>query len=128
MPVRTRPVSPHLEIYRWQIGNTLSILHRLTGIALSVGLLALVSWLAALASGEPTYTAALKLLSSPLGRLALMGWTFAFLYHLLNGIRHLCWDVGAGFERAQRHASGWLVVAGAAISSVVLWVVIWRAP
>ncbi|HEX4241756.1 MAG TPA: succinate dehydrogenase, cytochrome b556 subunit [Steroidobacteraceae bacterium] len=124
---RNRPLSPHVMIYRWQIGNTLSILHRITGIALSLGLVALVSWLVALASGEPSYAAALALLSSPVGRFALMAWTFAFLYHLLNGIRHLFWDVGVGFERTQRHASGWLVVASAAILSVALWVVIWRA-
>ena len=128
MPVRNRPISPHLGIYRWQIGNTLSILHRLTGLMLSLGLIALVSWLVALASGEPAYAAALRLLSSPPGRLALMAWTFAFLYHLLNGIRHLFWDVGAGFERTQRHASGWLVVVSAALLSVILWIVIWRAP
>jgi succinate dehydrogenase / fumarate reductase cytochrome b subunit len=128
MPARNRPVSPHLQIYRWQIGNTLSILHRFTGIALSLGLIALISWLVALASGEPSYAAASRLLSSPIGRLALMAWTFAFLYHLLNGIRHLFWDVGVGFERTQRHASGWLVVGSAAILSAALWVVIWRAP
>ena len=76
MPVRARPLSPHLLIYRWQIGNTLSILHRFTGAALSLGLIALVGWLVALASGESTYASALRLFGSPVGKLALLGWIF----------------------------------------------------
>ena len=126
MPARTRPLSPHLQIYRWQIGNTLSILHRLTGIALSLGLIALVYWLVALAGGEDSYGSAARVFSSVLGRVALMGFTFAFCYHLLNGVRHLFWDMGKGFERTQRHVSGWLAVGGAAVLTVIIWALIWR--
>jgi succinate dehydrogenase / fumarate reductase, cytochrome b subunit len=111
MPPRVRPTSPHLQIYRWQIGNTLSILHRLTGIALALGLIALCYWFVALASGPQVYAAA-------------VGWTFAFSYHLLNGVRHLFWDIGMGFERAQRHVSGWLAVLGAAAMTVCVWALI----
>ena len=120
---RPRPTSPHL-IYSWQIGNTLSILHRVTGAALALGLLALSYWLVSLAGGESSYAGAVRLLSSPLGLLALLGWTFAFMFHLLNGVRHLFWDAGRGFERAQRHASGWFAVVGAALLtlSVAAWV------
>jgi succinate dehydrogenase / fumarate reductase cytochrome b subunit len=116
-----RPTSPHLGIYRWQIGNSLSILHRLTGIALAVGLAALCFWLVSLAGGERSYTAAVKLLGSPVGLVALIGWTFAFLYHFLNGVRHLFWDAGYGFERTQRHASGWFAVLGSIALTLCVW-------
>jgi succinate dehydrogenase / fumarate reductase cytochrome b subunit len=126
MPARARPISPHWRIYRWQIGNTLSILHRLTGIALAFGLLALCYWLVSLAGGVGPYAAAAKLFASPAGIVGLIGWTFAFLYHLLNGVRHLFWDLGLGFERAQRHASGWFAALGALGLTLCLWVLIWR--
>jgi succinate dehydrogenase / fumarate reductase, cytochrome b subunit len=120
-PARTRPISPHLGIYRWQIGNSLSILHRLTGIALALGLPALSYWLVSVAGGEQTYAAAAKNFASPAGLACLMGWTFAFLFHLLNGVRHLFWDAGYGFERRQRHASGWFAVLGALALTLVVW-------
>jgi succinate dehydrogenase / fumarate reductase, cytochrome b subunit len=126
MPVRTRPLSPHLQIYRWQIGNTLSIMHRATGIALALGLAALCFWLISLASGEESYRAAVRLFSSPLGILFLIGWTFAFLYHLLNGVRHLLWDLGMGFERRQRHASGWFAVVGSLALTLAVWGWLWH--
>jgi succinate dehydrogenase / fumarate reductase cytochrome b subunit len=113
MPARSRPTSPHAGIYRWQIGNTLSILHRVTGAALALGLLALSYWLAALAAGPGSYAAAMRFFHSPLGLAVMLGWSFAFFYHLLNGVRHLFWDAGRGFERKQRHASGWAAVFGA---------------
>jgi succinate dehydrogenase / fumarate reductase cytochrome b subunit len=124
MPVRARPLSPHLQVYRWQIGNTLSILHRVTGVALALGLVALSYWLVSLAAGEAAYEQATRILSSPAGRAVLLGWTFAFMYHLLNGIRHLVWDAGYGFERSTRHASGWIAVVGAlALTLGVAWLV-----
>jgi succinate dehydrogenase / fumarate reductase, cytochrome b subunit len=127
MPARIRPVSPHLQIYRWQIGNSLSILHRLTGIALALGLIALCYWLISLASGEQSYGAAARCFSSPVGVSFLIGWTFAFWFHLLNGVRHLFWDVGLGYERMQRHASGWFVVLGAIGLTLGIWLMLWRA-
>ncbi|MEP6548634.1 MAG: succinate dehydrogenase, cytochrome b556 subunit [Gammaproteobacteria bacterium] len=127
MPARDRPTSPHLQIYRWQIGNSLSILHRLTGIALSFGLLALCYWLMALAGGERSYAVAAREFTTPLGRIVLIAWTFAFLLHLLNGVRHLFWDVGKGFERTQRHASGWFAALGALGLTLCIWVFLWRA-
>jgi succinate dehydrogenase / fumarate reductase cytochrome b subunit len=125
MPARARPISPHLQIYRWQIGNSLSILHRLTGIALALGLLALCYWLISLAGGERSYAAAARVFASPLGLLLLVSWTFAFLYHLLNGVRHLFWDMGYGFERTQRHASGWFAVLGSIVLTISFWILIW---
>jgi succinate dehydrogenase / fumarate reductase cytochrome b subunit len=126
MPVRARPLSPHVFIYRWQIGNTLSILHRATGVALALGLVALSYWLMSLAGGEEKYDAAVRVLSSPVGLLFMLGWTFSFWYHLLNGVRHLVWDAGYGFERTPRHASGWIVVVGAVILTAGVGVMVWH--
>jgi succinate dehydrogenase / fumarate reductase cytochrome b subunit len=125
MPARARPTSPHLQIYRWQIGNSLSILHRLTGVALALGLLAFCYWLVSLAGGEQSYAEAMKLFVSPAGFVGLVGWTFCFMYHLLNGVRHLLWDAGYGFERVQRHASGWFAVAGSIAATLCIWGMIW---
>ena len=125
LPTRARPLSPHVGLYRWQIGNSLSILHRVTGVALALGLVALSFWLASVAGGEASYDAAAKLFASPVGILFLMGWTFAFLYHLLNGVRHLFWDAGYGFERTERHLSGWFAVLGAIALTLGVWVLIW---
>jgi succinate dehydrogenase / fumarate reductase, cytochrome b subunit len=127
MPARPRPLSPHLGIYRWQIGNTLSILHRATGLALAFGLIALTFWLVSLAGGEDSYRVAYRAFASPIGIVFLAGWTFAFFYHLFNGLRHLFWDVGWGFERRQRHASGWFAVIGAVASTAALWALLWRS-
>jgi succinate dehydrogenase / fumarate reductase, cytochrome b subunit len=126
MPARARPTSPHWQVYRWQIGNTLSILHRVTGAALAVGLIALSYWLVSLAGGPASYATAAALFASPLGLFMLVGWTFAFFFHLLNGVRHLFWDTGRGFERAQRHASGWLAVAGSLVLTLGAWAWAWR--
>jgi succinate dehydrogenase / fumarate reductase cytochrome b subunit len=126
MPARARPTSPHLAIYRWQIGNSLSILHRATGVALALGLIALCYWLVALAGGEQSYVSAAKLFASPAGLFGLAVWTFAFLYHLLNGVRHLFWDAGYGFERTARHVSGWFAVLGALGLTLGVWVLVWH--
>lgn len=120
-PARARPLSPHLSIYRWQIGNTLSILHRFAGVILVLGLPALAYWLISLASGEEAYQSAQQVFTSPVGILGLIVVSCAFFYHLLNGVRHLCWDVGLGFERRARHLSGWIAVLGALLLTLALW-------
>jgi len=125
MPARGRPTSPHVWIYRWQIGNTLSILHRFTGVALALGLIALSYWFVSLAGGPASYAAAARLLASPVGLTVLLGWTFSFLYHLLNGVRHLFWDAGKGFERTPRHVSGWFAVLGAIVLTVCVAAWVW---
>jgi succinate dehydrogenase / fumarate reductase cytochrome b subunit len=126
MPARPRPLAPHLDIYRWQMGNTLSILHRATGLALAFGLIALAFWLISLAGGEDSYRTAYRVFASPIGALFLAGWSFAFFYHLFNGIRHLFWDAGWGFERGQRLASGWLAVIGSLGSTAAFWALLWH--
>jgi len=125
MPVRVRPTSPHVWIYRWQIGNTLSILHRFTGAALGVGLIALSYWLVSLAAGPDSYAAAGRFFGTPVGLIVLLGWTFSFLFHLLNGVRHLFWDAGRGFERTPRHLSGWFAVLGAVVLTLCIAAWVW---
>ena len=118
-----RPLSPHLGIYRWQVANTLSILHRATGVFLSVGAVVLVGWLVSIASGHQTYATVNGLLMGPLGTLMLLGWTFCFFYHLCNGIRHLGWDIGLGFEKHRARATGWLTVILAVLLTLGFWAV-----
>jgi succinate dehydrogenase / fumarate reductase cytochrome b subunit len=119
----SRPLSPHLQVYRWQISNTLSILHRLTGIALSLGTLALVSWLLALASGQAAHAQLSSAFGSLAGRLLLGAWTFCFFYHFCNGLRHLTWDAGYGFDKAVARKSGIAVVTAAGLLTVIFWAV-----
>lgn len=114
-----RPLSPHLQVYRWQITNTLSILHRLTGLALSLGALVLAGWLVSLASGPEAYSRAQAVFASAWFKLPLAGWTFCFFYHLANGVRHLFWDAGLGFEPARFRATGWAVVVFSILATAV---------
>lgn len=116
-----RPLSPHLQIYRPQITSMLSICHRLTGLALSVGLLLLVWWLVALATGPEAFATAQGFTGSWLGRLLLLGWSFALFYHLANGIRHLFWDAGYGYDLKTTTASGWAVVAASVVLTLIAW-------
>jgi len=115
-----RPLSPFMH-YRWQYSNTLSILHRVTGIFMSVGLLLLVYWLIAAATGAEAYDAALKLLNLSVTKFALFLWLLSFYYHFFNGIRHLCWDMGWGFERAVAKKTGWLVFISAIVLTALTW-------
>lgn len=120
MAQRERPLSPFMQ-YRWQYTNTLSILHRATGVFLSAGIVMLVYWLVALASGESAYATALACLSSPLSQLMLFGWLAAFYYHLCNGIRHLFWDAGRGFEKAVARKTGTLMYVSAIVLTLLTW-------
>lgn len=104
----------------------LSILHRVTGCALSVGLLLFVYWLAAAASGPAAYETARSFFAQPLVRVLLIGFSFAFFYHLLNGARHLTWDTGHGLERKAARLSGWIVFIGALVTTALFWLLAWR--
>jgi succinate dehydrogenase / fumarate reductase cytochrome b subunit len=116
-----RPLSPHLQIYRRQLTSVLSILHRFTGIGLAVGLLYLVCWLVAAASGLEAFDRLQSFNGSIIGRLLLLGWTIAFFYHMLNGIRHLSWDAGFGFELPTTYKTGYAVVIGTAVLTLLAW-------
>ena len=122
MATRERPLSPHLQVYRWQITMTMSILHRVTGTILVVGAFAFAWWLLALAAGGEAYANAAECLASPLGKLFLFGFSLSLVYHLLNGIRHLLWDAGWGFEIPEFYASGWTVAALTVVFTLILWI------
>lgn len=121
-PASKRPLSPHLQVYRPQLTSILSITHRGTGIFLALGALYLVCWLLAIASGPEAYASVSAFSASIIGRLLLLGWTFSLFYHLANGIRHLVWDAGVGLDLKTTYMSGWLVVVGAAVLTVIAWV------
>jgi len=116
-----RPLSPHLSVYRWPITMTLSILHRATGAALSFGFVVLAVWLLSAASGADRYAAMSEFLLSAFGCVLLVGWSFAFFFHLANGVRHLFWDAGFGFEKHQANASAWFVIVLSVVLTAALW-------
>jgi succinate dehydrogenase / fumarate reductase, cytochrome b subunit len=116
-----RPLSPHLQVYRWQLTSVLSITHRASGLALAVGTLLLVWWLLALAGGQDSFTAVQAFVGSWLGRLLLLGWTFSLFFHLANGIRHLFWDAGYGYTLKVTYASGWAVLVATVVLTVLSW-------
>ena len=118
-----RPLSPHLGIYKPQISTALSIFHRATGVALSVGTLLMVWWLVSASASDAAYASVQHFIATPIGLLLLLGWTVALCYHFLAGIRHLVWDAGYGFEIPRFHASGWAVLIGTAVLTVLLWAV-----
>lgn len=118
-----RPLSPHLQIYRRQLTSVTSILHRFTGIGLAVGLLYLVCWLTAAASGLDAFDRLQSFNGSIIGKLLLLGWTIAFFYHLLNGIRHLAWDAGWGFELPTAYKTGYAVFIGTAALTIAAWLI-----
>ena len=116
-----RPTSPHLQVYRVQWTMSLSMLHRITGIALGAGTLLLAWWLVAAATGPEAYAAVRGFIESILGRFVLLGFTFSLFYHLCNGIRHLFWDAGVGFDLPTARTSGWVVLALAVVLTVGSW-------
>jgi succinate dehydrogenase / fumarate reductase cytochrome b subunit len=116
-----RPLSPHLQVYRWGLHMLLSILHRATGVALGAGMLLLTAWLFAAASGDAAFACVQALLSGWLGRLVLFGFTWALMLHLCNGIRHLVWDMGRGYGVAVVKRTNLIVVAGSVILTLLAW-------
>jgi succinate dehydrogenase / fumarate reductase cytochrome b subunit len=120
-----RPLSPHLGIYRWQLTMTLSIVHRATGIALAVGSLLVVALLLALAYGPESYAKVQAFCASPFGLLLLFGWSWSLCFHLCNGIRHLAWDTGWGFEIPKAYFTGWSVVLLSLVMTALIWVCVY---
>jgi succinate dehydrogenase / fumarate reductase cytochrome b subunit len=118
-----RPLSPHLQIYSPQISSVLSILHRITGAALGLGLLLLVWWLTAAANGGNDFAVVQGFIASWMGRAILLGFSWALFFHLCNGIRHLVWDAGYGFELSTISKSGWTVVIAAFVMTFGAWMI-----
>jgi succinate dehydrogenase / fumarate reductase cytochrome b subunit len=117
-----RPISPHLQIYRWQISSVLSILHRITGAALGVGSLLLAWWLVATASVPHAFAIVQGFIGSILGQLILLGFSWALFFHLCNGIRHLFWDAGYGFDLPTVDKTGWAVVIASVVLTILAWI------
>jgi succinate dehydrogenase / fumarate reductase cytochrome b subunit len=121
MPVE-RPLSPHLMIYRWPVTMIMSIVHRITGGGLYFGTLLVAWWLIAAAAGPNAYAIFATFMNSYLGRLFLLGYTWALLHHMLGGVRHLIWDAGHGFSAAERERLALATAIGSVSLTVILWV------
>jgi len=121
MATRERPLSPHLQVYRWQITMVMSILHRASGVLLTIGILGLAWWLLALAEGGESWARASAVVASPIGLLLLFGFSLALVYHLLNGLRHLLWDIGWGFEIPEVYRTGWVVAVLTVVFTAAIW-------
>jgi succinate dehydrogenase / fumarate reductase cytochrome b subunit len=118
-----RPLSPHLQVYRWPVSMALSILHRVTGVALGVGTLLLTWWLIAAASSDGAFDQAQWFMGSAIGLLLLFGWSAALIFHFFSGIRHLVWDAGFGFDPPTYNTSGWGVLIATGVCTVLVWAV-----
>lgn len=116
-----RPLSPHMGIYKWQVQMVTSIVHRATGIALSVGTLLVLWGVFSLASGEDSYNQFKTCVGSPIGLILLVGWSWALFYHLCNGIRHLFQDGGMGYAIPQFIRSSWLSIVGSVVLTIIVW-------
>jgi|TARA_B110000914_G_scaffold100778_1_gene88569 succinate dehydrogenase / fumarate reductase cytochrome b subunit len=119
-----RPLSPHLSVYRWQISNGLSILHRITGFVLATGAFLFTLWILSAVVSAEYYDGVMAILSSGFGLLIMFGYTFCFYYHLCNGIRHLGWDVGKGFEKATAVKTGIAVVVVSSALTLGSWAIL----
>ena len=125
--LQSRPLSPHLQIYRWPVTMGTSILHRITGFGLAGGTLILASWLVAVAAGPEAYALFESAAFHWLGRLVLFGFTVALVYHTLNGVRHLCWDVGLGFKVSTARRSGIAVYILTFVVTLAIWTLAYRS-
>lgn len=117
-----RPLSPHLQVYRPQLTSILSIMNRVTGLAISAGTLLLVWWLVAAATGPQAFDRVQWFIGSPVGLFVLFGWTASLFYHLFGGLRHLAWDIGWGYGLDRIHMTGWAAIAATVVSTVLVWV------
>ena len=122
---RQRPLSPHLQVYRPQMTSVMSVMHRAAGIVLTTGTLVMTAWLVSLAMGAERYGIVAAALAHPLGQFVLFGYSVALIYHALNGIRHLGWDIGIGLTIPNVYRNGQLVLVLTAVLTIVLWTVVW---
>lgn len=120
-----RPLSPHLQIYRWTWTMAMSVAHRATGVALYAGTLLVAIWLLAMASGPAAYEPVRWFFDSIIGRLVLFGYTFVLMHHMLGGVRHLVWDFGYGMEPGTRMAMARFTLIGSVALTIAIWLVAW---
>lgn len=121
--VRERPLSPHLQIWRWHITMWSSILHRATGVALYGAILIAAGWAVALAAGPFAYASYVGIIGSPLGLLVLFGATVSIFFHLANGVRHLMWDAGEGLNTKTADMTAAAAMAFAIAASIAVWMI-----
>jgi succinate dehydrogenase / fumarate reductase cytochrome b subunit len=119
-----RPLSPHLQIYRWTVTMTVSVLHRITGAALYFGVVLLLWWLLAAAISDSAFETAESVFSHWLGELVLFGFSWALIHHMLGGIRHLIWDTGRGLDLRSANQLAWANIGGSIVLTVLLWIVV----
>jgi succinate dehydrogenase cytochrome b subunit len=117
-----RPLSPHLQVYRWPLPMVMSILHRITGTGLYFGILFLAWWLIAAGAGPNQYARVTGFFDSSFGRFVLFGYTWALIHHALGGIRHLIWDTGRGFAPAERESLALATLVGSIVITLLLWI------
>ena len=122
---KPRPLSPHLQVYKWQLTSLMSIGHRASGIALLLGTFLIVIWLVALAAGPELFSYVNKVISHWLGQFILFGFSVMLFYHSLNGIRHLSWDLGYGFDISNVYKTGYAVLVTALILTSITWLTVW---
>lgn len=122
---KPRPLSPHLQIYKWQLTSIMSIGHRASGIALSLGSFLIVIWLVTLATGPEYFSHVNKVISHWFGQLVLFGFSVVLFYHMLNGVRHLSWDLGYGFDLTTVYKTGYSVLITAIILTTITWLSVW---
>ena len=122
---RQRPLSPHLQVYKPQLTSILSIFHRGTGIVLSIGSIFLVSWILVLTFGESAYQIYSQLVNNWFGKLVIFGFTFGLFYHLSNGIRHLFWDAGYGYDLKDAYISGFAVIFSSISLTLITWLIVY---
>lgn len=122
-PVVSRPLSPFMlgQYYRFQISSFLSITHRVTGVGLAIGTLFIAIWVMSAVAGPMAYARFSWFAHTPIGLLLLLGWSWALLYHLCNGIRHLVWDAGYAFEKKNVDLGGWIVVGASVVLTAAVW-------
>ena len=122
---RTRPLSPHLQVYRPQMTSVMSILHRAAGVVLTTGTLIMAAWLVSLALGKEAYDVVVMVIGHPLGQFVLFGYSVALIYHALNGVRHLGWDLGYGLTIPQVYKNGQIVLFLTVVLTMGLWFAVW---
>ena len=122
---RTRPLSPHLQVYRPQMTSVMSILHRAAGVVLTTGTLIMAAWLVSLALGKEAYDVVVMVIGHPLGQFVLFGYSVALIYHALNGVRHLGWDLGFGLTISQVYKNGQIVLFLTVVLTMGLWSAVW---
>ena len=122
---RTRPLSPHLQVYRPQMTSVMSILHRAAGVVLTTGTLIMAAWLVSLALGKEAYDVVVMVIGHPLGQFVLFGYSVALIYHALNGVRHLGWDLGFGLTIPQVYKNGQIVLFLTVLLTMGLWSAVW---